>query len=140
MKKTARIDAATLRNFGLLVGGILLLIAFWPVVKSALGFLVKRLAPRWLAWIPGLILVVLALVFPEALARPYQYWMIVGEYLGWFNTRLILSLIFFLLITPMGFVMRLFGYDPLRIEDSGREDTFLIPAKTRDGKHMQRQF
>jgi hypothetical protein len=140
MKTPKNIDVSTLRSFGLLVGGIFLFIAFWPVIKHLLVILLGRALVRWWAWIPGLILVVLGLAFPEVLRRPYKYWMVIGEYLGWFNTRLILGGIFFLLVTPMGFVMRLFGYDPLRIEEGGNRETYAIPGRKRDPKHMQRQF
>ena len=34
--------------------------------------------------------------------------------LAWFNTRLILGLLYYVVMTPLGFVMRVFGHDPLR--------------------------
>ena len=45
---------------------------------------------------------------------PYKFWMIIGHVLGWFNSHVILGLVFILLLQPIAFIMRLFGYDPLR--------------------------
>ena len=40
-------------------------------------------------------------------------WMKLAHALAWFNTRVILVLIFYSLITPIGLIMRLFGLDSL---------------------------
>src|SRR5438105_4241668 len=54
-----------------------------------------------------------ALVAPRALRGIYRLWMRIGEALAWINTRIILTLIFFLVVTPTGLVMRLFGRPPI---------------------------
>ena len=40
-----------------------------------------------------------------------------GLILGWFNSRIILGLVFILIVLPIAFFMRIFGYDPLRLND-----------------------
>ena len=67
----------------------------------------------WTLWI-GLPFLILALLKPRALFYPYQIWMKLGQLLGWINSRLIFGLIFILILLPIGFVMRILGYDPLR--------------------------
>ena len=52
---------------------------------------------------------VAALVAPRALRGIYRLWMRIGEALAWINTRIILSVIFYGIVTPMGIVMRRFG-------------------------------
>ena len=39
-----------------------------------------------------------------------------GLILGWFNSRLILIIIFIFVVIPLAFIMRIFGYDPLRVK------------------------
>ena len=60
-----------------------------------------------------------AFLAPRALRRLRKLWMQGAEVLGWVNTRLMLSLVYFLVITPMGVVVRLVGRDPLnrRLKD-----------------------
>lgn len=48
-----------------------------------------------------------------ALKYIYRLWMKLGLVLSWINTRLILIILFYLLFTPMGIVMRMFGVDLL---------------------------
>ena len=40
--------------------------------------------------------------------------MSLGHILGWINSRLILSLIFVVILIPLAFIMKTFGYDPMR--------------------------
>jgi hypothetical protein len=122
-----------LRSFGLIVGGVFAVIAVWP--------LVFRGAPVRL-WLLALAaaLVVPALVAPRILSHPYRVWMAIGTALGWINTRIILSIVFFGMITPMGFVMRLSGRDPMRRNFESDAATYRVPARPRPGTHMLRQF
>lgn len=63
-------------------------------------------------WWPLIISAVLLLQY--AVARPsvkyvFRGWMVFAHLLGWINTRLLLGLTYYLVITPTGLVMRLFG-------------------------------
>ena len=55
----------------------------------------------------------LGLASPAILRPVHRFWMGMAEALGWFNTRLLLSLVYFLMMTPIGIVMRMVGRDPL---------------------------
>ncbi|PKG99326.1 SxtJ family membrane protein [Paraglaciecola sp. MB-3u-78] len=55
------------------------------------------------------VLGVLYFVYPLALYYPYRVWMAIASVLGWVNTRIILGLAFYLLILPIGIVMRSLG-------------------------------
>jgi len=54
-----------------------------------------------------------AAVAPMALLPLYRVWVKLAMALAWFNTRLLLAVAFYLVITPTGFCMRLLGKDPL---------------------------
>src|SRR6185436_3054427 len=96
-----------LRSFGLLVGGIFGLIGLWPMVW-------RHQSPRSWAVTLAVILVLPALVAPRILAPAYRVWMKLAEVLAWINTRILLGLVFFVVVTPIGLVMRLLGRDPMR--------------------------
>ena len=59
------------------------------------------------------IFLVLAFALPSLLEPVYILWMKLAKVLSWVNTRLILSILFYLILTPMGLVMKLFGVDLL---------------------------
>ncbi|VAX18300.1 hypothetical protein MNBD_NITROSPINAE02-1059 [hydrothermal vent metagenome] len=54
-----------------------------------------------------------AAVRPMALLPFYRLWIKFAGAMAWFNTRLLLFLMFFFIMTPMGLAMRLFGKDPM---------------------------
>jgi len=122
-----------LRSFGLIVGGIFALIGLWPM-------LLHRDTPRvWALTLAGL-LMVQALLLPRTLGPIYRVWMIAGHWMGWVNTRILLALGFYGIVTPMGLAMRVLGKDPMRRKFDPNTDTYRIARAPRPGSHMQRQF
>ena len=126
-------EVRQLRHFGLLVGGIFGLIGLWPLVW-------RHQNPRLWALALTVALVVPALIAPRVLAPVQRLWLKLGEGLAWINTRILLGLVFYGLITPMGVVMRLMGRDPMRrqLEPSG--ESYRIRCVPRPATHMTRQF
>jgi hypothetical protein len=82
-----------------------------------------------------------ALVAPKVLRPVERVWMIVGDYLGWINTRIILTALFYIVVTPAGLLMRLFR-DPLDRElYETRASYWSRRAVTQfDSKTYERQF
>ncbi|WP_447602500.1 SxtJ family membrane protein [Nitrospira sp. Nam80] len=130
---TEQLNMKELRNFGLIVGGIFLIIGMWPLVWRGEGM---RL---WALGLGG-VLVTLGLLLPAALAPVFKVWMKVGHVLGWINTRVILGILFYGLITPMGVVMRLFGWDAMRRVLVRDAHTYRVVRQPRPKSHMTRQF
>jgi hypothetical protein len=62
--------------------------------------------------------------------------------LGWFNTRLFLGIVFYLIITPVGLVMRILRKDPLRLKfDRSAASYWTIrESKPVDQKRYERLF
>jgi hypothetical protein len=124
-----------LRKFGLAVG-----IALAVVFGAVLPWIFGRAYPTW-PWIAAGVLVALALVVPRALAWPHRGWMAVGHALGWFNTRVILSALFFVLIVPIGLAMRALGRGPMRGGRDANAASYRIPsARAEDPKAMEKPF
>ena len=97
-----------LRQFGIIVGlGIPLFLGY------IIPFLGGHFFRTWTLWI-GLPILILGLIKPNLLYYPYKAWMALGHILGWVNSRIILGLIFIMVLMPISFIMRLFGYDPLK--------------------------
>lgn len=98
-------DKVTLRKFGLMVGGVFAVIgAFllwrdisWAIVLVYIG------AP----------LILLGAALPNILRPVYIAWMSLAVVLGAIVTRILLTLFFFLVITPVGLVFKLIGRDAL---------------------------
>jgi hypothetical protein len=127
------VTAKQLRSFGVLVGGIFACIGLWPVLWRGQDL-------RLWAVVLGTLLVISALVSPTSLRVVYRGWMALGQALGWFNTRIILGVVFYLLVTPMGLLMRLAGKDPMRRRYAPEADTYHVVRQPRPSSHMMRQF
>jgi hypothetical protein len=126
-------DPRELRKFGLTVGGVFAAIGFWPTVIRGHG-------PRLWAVALAVALVVPALLLPQSLGAVHRLWMGAAEILGRLNTRLILGLTFYVLITPMGLVMRRVATDPMRRGFEPGARTYRVLRRPRPGTHMTRQF
>jgi Saxitoxin biosynthesis operon protein SxtJ len=110
-----------LRQFGLVVGVGL------AVVASISWYRGHTTVP-YVLWSGAALLLLLGLVYPPALRPVEKGWMKFGYVLGWINTRIILTLLFALVVTPIGAVARLFR-DPLdRSVDDGKA-TYWLPKK-----------
>jgi len=128
-----RVGVKQLRSFGLLVGGVFGIIGLWPP-------LIRGEPPRPWALILAVFLVGLGLVFPFGLRRVHHVWMLAGHALGWINTRILLGIMYYALLTPIGVVMRLRGKDPMRRAFSPEADTYRVPRSPRSPRHLTRQF
>ena len=122
-----------LRQFGLLVGAIFTVMGLWPLVFRGEPL---RL---WAIGIGGL-LIVLGAILPQVLAPIHTGWMWVGHILGWINTRILLTIVFYGLVTPIGLVFRLMGKDTMRqtLDESGT--TYRVVRSPRPRSHMKYQF
>ena len=126
-------EGKQLRAFGLLVGGVFAAIALFPYIWRAENIRLWALAI-------GIILLVSALAFPGRLQLPYRVWMALGQALGWLNTRIILSVVFYGLFTPIGWARRYFGEDPLSRSFETGVETYRRVRQPRPSSHMMRQF
>ena len=112
-----------LRSFGWVVGGVLLIIAavvWWrndftlTTAASVLGGL-------------GAALTVLGLTVPMILKPVYRVWMALAVVLGFIMTRVILTVVYYLIMTPIGLIMRLLGKDPLHRRIDPNAASYWIP-------------
>ncbi len=64
----------------------------------------------------GLVSIILPIIaFSPSILRPiFKLWLKVAHAIGWFNTQLLLSIVFIFVFIPTGLVMRLFRKDPMK--------------------------
>ena len=105
MKKT-RDELKNLRHFGIAFAVIL-------IVFGAIHFLKHRMIlSQWFCSV-GLIVLCLGLLAPRMLRHVYAVFLKVAHAIGWFNTRVIIILIYYVILTPIALIVRIFGKDLL---------------------------
>ncbi len=119
------------RDFGLLVGAAFVVIALYKWYRHSL-------ATPLLAAI-GLMLMILALAWPQWLAWPRKGWEALGRVLGYVNTMLLLTLVYVLIVTPFGLISRLLGNDPLRLKADPAADSYWKTIDD-DQTQLEQQF
>jgi len=122
-----------LRKFGIITGLI-----FAVLFGLLFPWIFDKTIPYW-PWILAAILVAWALLHPQSLNPVYKIWMKIGHVLGWINTRIILSILFYLVFMPTGMVIRLFRVDLLKrkIEDSS---SYRVESTQQDKEHIERPY
>ena len=77
-----------------------------------------------------------------AFVRPiYLGWMYAAYPIGWVVSHTILAIVFYLLVTPVGWLMKLFRYDPLERQFESSAKTYWTPIEARvDKTSYFRQF
>ncbi len=127
-------DKKELKKFGYVIGialGLLALLLFWKDKSAAIYF----------AYIGGSIFF-LGIVYPIALKPLYISWMSFAVVLGFFMTRLILSLLFIVIFTPAGIVIRLLGKDPLNQKIEKQKSSYWLKRdrKPYDPDSTEKQY
>ena len=67
----------------------------------------------WWPWVTGAILLFISFLAPSALSPVQRGLLKIAEPLGRINSVILLSMVYFLLVCPMGLIMKLFGKDPI---------------------------
>ncbi len=134
MHEVLELDRKGLRDFGLVTGGIIALLfgLFLPWLLES-GF------PIW-PWVVAGVLAVWGVIAPMSLQPIYRLWMKLGLLLSRITTPIILGIVFYLLIWPMGLVMRIFGRDPMARRLDGTAKTYRVISHKAPKENMERPF
>ena len=108
------ISEKKLKEFGFLIGLIFPIIFGW-----FLPFLKGSSFKMW-TLIISIPFLNSAIFRPDLLALPYKVWMKFGAILGWVNSRIVLGIIFFFILLPIAFIMKIYGHDPLRLKKTNK--------------------
>lgn len=123
------------REFGLVVGSVALLWGTWWVYRG------KFASASILLLLLGAALIVLGLFFPKALVYPNKVWMKLAAVLAFVTTRIILAIVFFLIVTPIGVIKRLSGWDPLnRGSATSSSHWHAYSERQQDKRHYEKMY
>jgi len=106
----AEIDEVGLRKFAFSIAAVLV-----TVFGAVLPFLFHRPVSYW-PWIVALVLILWGWILPLRLRWIYHHWMKLALIVGKINSTVLLSVIFVCIVSPLGILLRLFGYDPLNLK------------------------
>lgn len=119
-----------LRNFGILMGLVLgLLGGFFSWRSKSVDLYCLMLAA---------VFFLMGLAKPMSLKFIYQIWMGLGSLLGWLNTRIILSILFYFILSPIGLILRLFGKQFLDLKMDGQQKSYWLSKET--SKFMRENY
>jgi len=129
------LDKEGYRKFGITMALVIALLfgLFFPWVFS-------NNIPYW-PWIVAAVFTLLALVLPMKLAVIHKLWMKFGHIIGAVNTKIILSIVFFLVFTPMALLFKLLGKDPLKRDIANKSLTsYWEESKQQSKEHMEKVY
>ena len=99
--KNIKTNKEEIRKFGFLIGGVLIAISIFMLWKTFNQY--------QLVFIIGISFVLIGFFIPSILKPIYIIWMTFATILGWIMTRVILTILFYLIVTPIGLIARIFG-------------------------------
>ena len=126
-----KIKISSNRNFGLVFFVVFLIVGLWPLINSG--------PIRIWSVIISLIFLVLGLMNSKMLTPLNKLWFKFGLILGALIAPIVMGLIFFLVVTPFGLVLKLFGKDLLNKKYKSKKNTYWIKRDNPIGS-MKRQF
>ncbi len=132
--KNIKSTKSDFRKFGITIGVFLMVVAGFLFWKDRESFEILL--------IPGLVLCILGFTIPVVLKPVYWVWMVFATILGWVMTRVILSLLFYVVITPIGVLSRMFGNQFLDLKWDTSKDSYWNSRTTKqqNNEDYERQF
>jgi hypothetical protein len=127
------VPQASERSFGFVFAGFFTLVALLPLVRGH----------AWRPWALGVaaVFLVLALVAPAVLRPLNRVWMALGALLNRIVAPVVLGVIFYLIFTPFGLLMRVFGKRPLALDrDPSAPSYWIVREPSASAEGMKQQF
>ena len=134
-QRIAKPSFRTEREFGLLVGTVLVLLGSWWLYRGHW----KIVATSFVGL--GGVLALMGLCWPRALILPNRAWMGLAHGLSFFTTPIVLGVVYFLVLMPIGVFKRLSGWDPLR-RRAASAASYWVPYNERqlDPRHFEKMY
>ena len=123
IEEIRKIDSgrSQLRKFGITVGAVFAVLGVVFLLRG------KNHYPYFIG--PGLGLIFFGGIWPRALAVIYKIWMSLALVMGWVMSRLILSVLFYIVLTPIGLFLKLIGKDVLNQRLNRSSGSYWIDRK-----------
>jgi|TARA_B110000977_G_C11031285_1_gene475363 predicted membrane protein len=124
------IKVSSNKNFGVIFFIFFLLVSLWPLLNNG--------EMRFWSLIVSLLFLLLAIIKPYLLTPLNKVWTRFGFFLGAFIAPIIMGLVFFVIVTPTGFLMRIFSKDYLNLKKNDNK-SYWINSSDKKSK-MKNQF
>ena len=124
------IKTSSNKSFGIVFFIVFVIISLYPLVNQE--------DIRIWSLVIALIFFILALLNSKILTPMNKIWTRFGLFLGNFISPIVMGIIFFFVVTPIGLLMRLFGKDVLNLKKN-KFSTYWI-KKTNQKSSMEKQF
>ena len=118
------------RNFGIVFFIVFLIIALWPILKQN--------EIRIWSLIISFIFFVLGLINSKLLTPLNKLWFKFGILLGNIIAPIVMGIVFFLVVTPTGLIMRIFRKDILKLKKNNKDSYWIDKDNTNNS--MRNQF
>ena len=118
--KSLDTSSKEIRKFGLVIAIALGVIGSFVYVKFGNFDVVG-----WL-WGIGILFLILGFILPSVLRPIYKIWMLLAFFIGGIVSRVILTVLFYIVLTPTGLVLRLFGKDILDKKFDKRRESYWV--------------
>jgi len=118
LSRTHEVKASSNRSFGWVFAAVFLIIAVWPLVSGGMV--------RWWSLLVAAAFALVTVAAPKLLAVPNRLWMRVGLLLNRIISPIVLAFLFYVVVTPMGVLMRVFGKDSLRLRRDASDTSYWI--------------
>ena len=119
------------KGFGILFFIVFLLVGLWPLLKGD--------SPRIYFFPIAVLFLILGLINSKILTPLNKVWVKFGELLGAIIAPIVMGLVYFFILTPLSFLIRITGKDLLNVKFSSKVKTYWI-KRLKDLGSMDKQF
>ncbi len=129
-----RLSEKELKKFGLLVGSVFVVLSGIGMYR---GWSIVGTGTLLLA---GIVLLSCGMFLPESLKQAYRVWMAAAFAIGWLVSRLILLILFYFVLTPVGFLARIFEKEFLDTDFRKKKESYWIPKPANKKINYEKLF
>jgi len=128
--KNSKIKIGSNKSFGIVFFTVFLIIAIWPLLN---GYEI-----RYWSLIISIVFLILGILNSKILTPLNKIWFKIGILLGNVISPIVMSIIFFLVVTPTAFIMKILGKDLLNLKKNTKNSYWI--KKQNQNSRMKNQF
>ena len=128
--KNNKIKISSNKSFGIVFFTVFLIIAIWPLLN---GYGI-----RYWSLIISIVFLLLGILNSKILTPLNKIWFKIGILLGNVISPIVMSIVFFLVVTPTSFIMKILGNDLLNLKKNTKNSYWI--KKQNQNSRMKNQF